>query len=116
MCSRHTAGQPRVSMRMSERQASTQRSSKVDLGRNRYQRSNDGYSGVRSSQASPETHDSERSSRFDQNLYTGSMPAPAMRSAVDGTDSGSKFAGLIASSCSSPSMGAHVHTSASKIA
>jgi len=38
-----------------------------------------------------------------------------MRCAVDGTDSGSNFAGLSASSCSRPSIGAHVHTSASKI-
>ena len=43
-------------------------------------------------------------------------PRPARRSAVDGTDSGSNVAGLSASSCSRPSIGAHVHTSASKIA
>ena len=67
----------------------------MDVGRNRYQRSN---ARVRGRAVEPfvaaSIQVSERSSKFVQNLYIGSMPASAMRSAVDGTDSGSNVAGL----------------------
>jgi len=66
-CRFETAGQPSVSTRISDRHASTQRSSNVDVGRYRYQRSNEGYAGVRSSHSSCDSHDSDRSSKFDQN-------------------------------------------------
>ena len=112
----HTAGQPSVSIRISERHASTHRSSNVDAARTGTSARSSGYAGVRSSHSSSSSRCRRARRSSPRTGSIGSMPASA--SAFGGRRHRLRArtcAGLSASSCSRPSIGAHVHTSASKI-